>query len=324
MYRRWLAGVAAFALLGGAQAASAQNAETNGAAADRNAVAVSADEAIADDGSNVIVGNKNRAAAANQGGAAVAGSGLAIGASDNTVTGEKNTAVFGQGNVVATPHVEQIIPSWDGYGEGGPKVDTGSITDQSIGELKGTNFIAGNTGLVNQGAPTGIAADNSFNKSGALGTQGAAAPNSNGPGAVGPNKKSIALSAGEEVADDGSNAIIGNGNKAAAANQGGAAVGGDGTALGFYNNKVEGDDSTVVFGADNVVATAHLSQVIGQVGGDARAADVNGGFGAGDLLTGDIRSVSVSSATGANRIQMNTGVGNQAAPLSIAAKMSFN
>lgn len=161
MHRRWLSSVAALGLIGAAQGTWADAAGPKSAAAKNKGVAFEAGAAVADDGSNVIFGKKNRAAASDNGGAAVAGSGLAVGASNNTVSGDGATAVFGQGNLAAAPHVHQVLPGWTAAAGG--TIDTGSVHDQSIGEVKGSYFVAGNTGVGNQAAPLAVAAKMSFN-----------------------------------------------------------------------------------------------------------------------------------------------------------------
>lgn len=162
--------------------------------------------------------------------------------------------------------------------------------------------------------------------------------------------------------EEGSSQVIGSGNSTATAEDGGAAVGGSGTAIGINNIEIGqegdnvkvlsseggedegegqsldaslnsngfdhggggGDDATVAFGVNNTVASAHLKQTVSGL-----AIAISGNYEGEDpesatITTGSIFNNSISSATGANRIVFNTGIANQGRALSIAANSSFN
>lgn len=130
------------------------------------------------------------------------------------------------------------------------------------------------------------------------------------------NDRSIAIRAEDDGLDNGSSAVNGNGNTTASAEEG-AAVGRDGIAVGVDDNDVNGEDATAAFGFDNVVAAAHLSETIPT--GIITAV----GTTTANVTTGNIQNQTVGALTGANAYVGNTGLANQGDAIGIAAQSSF-
>jgi len=154
-----------------------------------------------------------------------------------------------------------------------------------------------------------------------------AATSNNGAAA---NNSSVAMVAdGDEIADEGSSVVIGDNNRTASSEDGGAALAGDGTAIGIHDvhiggeQQVGGEDPTLAFGDDNVVASAHLD---GNVSGVALAyyGDNGANGDATTVTTGSIFNNTTESMTGANRVAYNTGIANQGRSLAVAAGAAFN
>lgn len=144
-------------------------------------------------------------------------------------------------------------------------------------------------------------------------------------GSAAADGSSIAINAGGDGLDNGSSAVGGTGNSTASAEEG-AAVGRDGTAVGVDNNNVTGKDATAAFGLANVVAAAHLAETaVGNTLIDNNRS-TSGIIGVGnnvDITTGNIQDQSITTMTGANMYVGNTGLANQGDAIGISARSSF-
>jgi hypothetical protein len=138
---------------------------------------------------------------------------------------------------------------------------------------------------------------------------------------------------------DGSASVIGDQNLTAAAHDGGAALGANGTAVGISEVNVNAEDVTAAFGEGNVVAGAHLEEVntvstdltfgeaeLGIAGFFFAKAHLAGALAYGpnaSVTTGNINNQTLGSLSGANMVAGNTGVANQGDSIGIAANNSF-
>jgi hypothetical protein len=241
------------------------------------------------------------------------------------------TANNNAGSAVTQNYSEDAIAS------GGTSVDDGAYTGDgnALGDNANYNATADKTSKAVSIYSGSYPADYGSAINVGNGNAGAAASEDSAAAAG----SSAAVST-ENSIEDGSAHVIGDQNLTAAAHDGGAALGANGTAVGISEVNVNAEDVTAGFGEGNVVAAAHLEEVntvssdliaggeigLGIGGFFFAKANVAGVVAYGpnaEITTGNINNQTLGTLSGANMVAGNTGLANQGDSIGIAASNSF-